>query len=132
VILFSIPAILSAYQLHGLLEPVQTMLAKLLAILPNIAGAAIIGFVGWLLAKVLRGLVTNVLASAGADKFAGRVGLADTVKLSRVVGTIVYILVFVPSLIAALDALQIAAISKPATDMLDAFLAAVPRITQRR
>jgi len=128
VILFSIPAILSAYQLRGLLEPVQEMLAKLLAIVPNIVGAAIIGFVGWLLAKVLRGLVTNILASAGADKLAGTIGLADTVKLSRVAGTIVYILVLVPSLIAALDALQIAAISRPATDMLDAFVAAVPRI----
>jgi hypothetical protein len=128
VILFSIPAILSAFQLRGLLEPVQSMLAKLLAILPNVVGAAIIGFVGWLLAKVLRGLVTNILAAAGADRLAGRIGLADTVKLSRVAGTIVYILVLVPSLIAALDALQIAAISRPATDMLDMFLAAVPRI----
>jgi len=128
VILFSVPAILSAYQMHGLLEPVQTMLGKLLAILPNIVGASIIGFVGWLIAKVLRGLVTNILASAGADHLAGKIGLAATVKLSHVVGTIVYILVFVPSLIAAIDALQIAAISRPATDMLDTFLAAVPRI----
>jgi hypothetical protein len=128
VILFSIPAILSAYQMHGLLEPVQKMLEKLLAVLPNIVGASIIGFVGWLLAKVLRGLVTNILAAAGADKLVGEIGLADTVKLSRVAGTIVYIFVFVPSLIAALDALQVAAISRPATDMLDTFLAAVPRI----
>jgi tetrahydromethanopterin S-methyltransferase subunit G len=128
VILFSIPAILSAFQLRGLLEPVQAMLAKLLAVLPNIVGALLIGFVGWLLAKVLRGLVMNILAAAGADKLSGRIGLADTVRLSRLVGTIVYILVLVPSLIAALDALQIPAISRPATDMLDMFLAAVPRI----
>ncbi len=128
VILLFVPSILSAYALHGLLEPVQLMLAKLLAMVPNIVGASIIGFVGWLLAKVLRGLVTNLLAAAGADSLGGTIGLAETVKLSRVAGTIVFIFVFVPSLIAALDALQIDAISRPASDMLQRFLAAVPDI----
>jgi len=128
VVLLFIPTILSAYGLHGLLEPVQTMLTKLLDMLPNIVAASVIGFVGWLVAKVLRGLVTNLLAAAGADKFAGRLGLAETVKLSRIAGTIVFIFVFVPSLIAALDALNIDAISRPATDMLQKFLAAVPNI----
>jgi hypothetical protein len=128
VILFSVPGILSAYQLHGLLEPVQQMLAKILAVLPNVIAAAIIAFVGWLLAKVLRGLVTNILTSIGTDKLGTSAGFASTVKLSRIAGTIVFILVFVPSLIAALDALQIPAISGPATDMLDRFLVAVPNI----
>jgi hypothetical protein len=128
VILLFIPTILSAYALHGLLEPVQVMLAKLLAMVPNIVGAAIIGFVGWLVAKILRGLVTNLLAAAGADKLTGTLGLAETVKLSRLAGTIVFIFVFVPSLIAALEALQIEAISRPATEMLERFLAAVPNI----
>src|SRR5262245_58000100 len=36
VILLFIPSILSAYELRGLLEPVQLMLAKLLAIVPNL------------------------------------------------------------------------------------------------
>jgi hypothetical protein len=93
---------------------------------PNIIGAAVIGFVGWVVAKVLRGLVTNLLAAAGADRLGARVGLADSVRLSRLAGTIVFIFVFVPSLIHALDALQIEAVSKPATDMLGKFLAAVP------
>jgi len=128
VILLFIPSILAAYELRGLLEPVQLMLAKLLAMVPNIVGASIIGFVGWLLAKVLRGLVTNLLAAAGADKIGGQIGLADTVKISRVAGTIIFIFVFIPSLIAALDALQIDAISRPASDMLQKFLTAVPNI----
>jgi len=128
VILLFLPSVLAAYELRGLLEPVQLMLAKLLAMVPNIVGAAIIGFVGWLVAKVLRGLVTNLLAAAGADKLGGTIGLADTVKISRVAGTIIFIFVFVPSLIAALDALQIDAISRPASDMLQKFLAAVPNI----
>jgi len=128
VILLFVPSILAAFELRGLLEPVQSMLAKLLDMVPNVFGAAVIGFVGWLVAKVLRGLVTNLLAAAGADQMGSQIGLADAVKLSRLAGTIVFILVFVPTLIAALDALRIEAISRPATDMLERLLAAVPNL----
>jgi hypothetical protein len=128
VILLFLPTILSAYELHGLLEPVQAMLAKLLDMVPNVFAAAVIGFVGWIVAKVLRGLVTNLLAAAGADKLGAKVGLAESVRLSRFAGTIVFIFVFVPSLIAALDALKIDAISRPATEMLERILAAIPNI----
>jgi hypothetical protein len=128
VILLFVPSILAAFELRGLLEPVQSMLGKLLDMVPNVFGAAVIGFVGWLVAKVLRGLVTNLLAAAGADKMGSQIGLADAVKLSRLAGTIVFILVFVPTLIAALDALKIEAISRPATEMLERLLAAVPNL----
>jgi hypothetical protein len=40
----------------------------------------------------------------------------------------VFIFIFIPTLIAALDALQIEAVSRPATDMLAQILAAVPHI----
>jgi hypothetical protein len=128
VILLFMPSILAAFELRGLLEPVQGMLGKLLDMVPNVFGAAVIGFVGWLVAKVLRGLVVNLLAAAGADKMGSQIGLADAVKLSRLAGTIVFILVFVPTLIAALDALKVEAISRPATEMLERLLAAVPNI----
>jgi hypothetical protein len=128
VILLFLPTILAAYELHGLLEPVQAMLVKLLDMLPNVFGAALIGFVGWIVAKVLRGLVTNLLGAAGADKLGAKVGLVESVRLSRFAGTIVFIFVFIPSLIAALDALKIEAISRPATEMLERMLTAVPNI----
>jgi len=128
VILLFLPAILAAYELRGLLEPVQGMLNKVLDALPNIFAAGVIGFVGWLVAKVLRGLVTNLLLAAGADKAATAAGLHESVRLSRLAGTIVFIFVFVPTLIAALDALKIEALSRPATDMLARFLDAVPNL----
>ena len=128
VVLLFVPSILAAFDLRGLLEPVQGMLGRLLDMVPNVFGAAVIGFVGWLVAKVMRGLVTNLLAAAGADKMGSQIGLADAVKLSRLAGTIVFILVFVPTLIAALDALKIEAISRPATEMLERLLAAVPNL----
>jgi len=128
VLLLFLPAILAAFELHGLLEPVQAMLNKVLNTLPDIFAAGVIGFVGWLVAKVLRGLVTNLLVAAGADKAATAAGLHESVRLSRLAGTIVFIFVFVPTLIAALDALKIEALSRPATDMLGRFLDAVPNL----
>jgi hypothetical protein len=128
VILLFLPAILPAFELRGLLEPVQGMLNKLLDALPNIFAAAVIGFVGWLVAKVPRGLVTNLLVAAGADKAATAAGPHESVRLSRLAGTIVFIFVFVPTLIAALDALKIEALSRPATDMLGQSLDAVPNL----
>ncbi|HXV10905.1 MAG TPA: mechanosensitive ion channel [Burkholderiales bacterium] len=128
VILLFIPAILGAYDLQGLLAPVQSMINKVLALLPNIFAAFVIGFVGWLVARVMRGLVTNLLAAAGADKAGHSAGLDQSVHVSRVVGTLVFIFIFIPTLIAALDALQIQAISRPATDMLGRILDAVPHL----
>jgi hypothetical protein len=90
--------------------------------------ALVIGFVGWLVARVLRGLVSNLLSAAGADKAGRAAGLSDQVQLSRLAGTLVFIFVFVPSLIAALEALRIESIARPATEMLEQILTAVPHI----
>jgi hypothetical protein len=128
VILMFVPAILGAYDLQGLLAPVQNMIDKVLNALPNMFAALVIGFVGWLVAKVMRGLVTNLLSAAGADRAGHSAGLDPSVQLSRVVGTLVFIFIFIPTLIAALDALQIEAVSRPATEMLGQILNAVPHL----
>ncbi len=128
IILLFVPAILGALQMEGLLAPFREMVAKVLDFLPNTVAALVIGGVGWILAKVLRNLTTNLLRTAGSDKIGQQVGLTESVRLSNAVGFLVFVLVFVPALIAALDALKIEAISKPATDMLGMILAAVPHI----
>jgi hypothetical protein len=128
VMLLFLPSILSAFRLEGTLGPVQNMLASTLALVPNVFAALLIAFVGFVVARVLRGLVTNLLAAAGTDALSQKVGLDDSVKLSRLAGTLVFILVLVPSLIAALDALKIEAISRPATQMLSTMLDAVPHL----
>lgn len=128
VILMFLPAVLGVFQLHGMLDPVRNMVDETLAMLPNIFAASLIVIAGWLVAKILRGLVSNLLAAVGADKLGENAGLKDRLELSKLVGLVVFILVFVPALIAALDALQITAISAPATDMLGMMLLAIPNI----
>jgi hypothetical protein len=126
--LLFVPAILGAFDLEGLLEPVQGMIDEALSMIPNIVAAVAIGFVGWVVARVLRGLVSNLLAAVGVDRFGADVGLSSQVQISRLVGMIVFIFVFIPALIAALDALQIESISAPATEMLSMILEAVPNL----
>lgn len=128
VILLFVPAILGALGLRGLLDPLTQMLTKALDMLPNAVAALVIGGVGWILATVLRNLTTNLSRTAGIDKIGQRAGIGESVRLSGVAGMLVFVVVFVPSLIAALDALKIEAISRPATDMLGMILAAVPHL----
>ncbi|AOW13537.1 hypothetical protein LPB72_11015 [Hydrogenophaga crassostreae] len=128
VILLFVPAILGALEMRGMLTPLSAMVTKTLDFLPNVVAALVVGGVGWIVATVLRKLTTNLSHTAGVDTLGNKAGLVDSVKLSRVAGLLVFVVVFVPSLIAALDALKIEAISGPATQMLDQIMAAVPHI----
>ncbi len=128
VILLFLPAILGTLGLEGILVPVQGMVDKILAILPNILAAAVLGLVGWFVARLLRNLVSNLLSAGGADRLGRNLGLREGMSLSGLAGLVVYILVLVPAVIAALNALKIEAISRPATDMLAMIMAALPNL----
>jgi hypothetical protein len=131
VFLLFLPAILNALNLPGLLAPVQSLVNEVLAFIPNLVVAAIILVVGWFVATVIRRIVVNLLAAVGTDRLAERVGIAQamgTQTLSGLIGLLVYVLIFVPVVIAALEALQLQTISQPASNMLNAFLAAIPNV----
>jgi hypothetical protein len=131
VFLFFLPTILAVLGLTGPLAPVQNLLNEILSALPNIFKAGLIGVVGWFLARVVRELVTNLLAAAGTERFAAQIGLNRTGRgqsLSGMVGTLVYVMILIPTAVAALEALQIPSISKPATSMLQQVLTAIPQI----
>ena len=131
IFLFFLPLILGVLDLQGPLQPVQNLLNDILAALPRILKAVMIGVVGWVVARVVRGIVTNLLTATGVDRIGAQFGLRRTAgsqSLSWLLGTVVYVLILIPTAIAALDALQIAAISGPATSMLNQILNAIPQI----
>ncbi len=131
VFLFFLPAILGVLDLQGPLAPVQNLLNDILSALPNIFKAAIIGVVGWFVARIVRELVTNLLAAAGTERLAATIGLnraAPGQSLSGLLGTVVYLMILIPTAVAALDALKIPAISGPATAMLNQVLNTIPQI----
>jgi len=131
VFLIFLPGILGALNLGGLLEPVQGMLNKILDFLPNILTAAIIILVGWFVAKILRQIITSLLSAVGLDKLSDRVGISNALgkqKLSSLIGLVVYIIILIPIIIAGLNALQLDAITTPASNMLNKFLDIIPAI----
>ena len=128
IFLLFLPAILGALEMQGLLEPVQAMVDQMLGMLPNVFAAAIIGFVGLFVARIVRDLVSNLLAATGIDRIGEEAGLRGTTTISGLVGLIIYIFIFVPALIAALNALKIDVISDPATEMLGSFMAVLPNL----
>ncbi|MDY7015527.1 MAG: mechanosensitive ion channel [Cyanobacteriota bacterium] len=131
VFLIFLPLILDTLGLQAALEPVIGLLNEVLGILPNIFAAAAIAAIGWLVAQVVRRVVTNFLTATGVDGVGARFGVAGTTQrqsLSWILGTAVYVLVLIPVAIAALNALQIEAISAPAISMLEQILDYLPRL----
>ncbi|WP_019505181.1 mechanosensitive ion channel [Pleurocapsa sp. PCC 7319] len=131
IFLLFLPAVLSALQLNGTLQPIQNMLDEVLAMLPNILGAIIIGAVFWFIANIVRRIVSNLLAATGVDNIGRKIGFsggAGKQSLSSIIGTVVFVLILIPGIISALEQLQISAISEPATDMLNQVLDLMPKI----
>ncbi|MGB3296615.1 MAG: mechanosensitive ion channel [Phormidesmis sp.] len=139
VFLLFLPLILNALELNGLLQPVQNLIDQFFAAIPQILKALLIFGAGWLLAKIARSIVTNLLAATGVDNLGHHVNLsrADTPStvgtpgtggqsVSSLVGILVYVLILIPSAIAALNALNIDAISDPAISMLERILDYIP------
>ena len=131
IFLLFLPAVLNALQLNGTLEPIQGMLNKILALLPNILGAVIIAAVFWFVANIVKRIVSNLLAATGIDNIGRKAGLGAGGRgqsLSSIIGTVVFVLILIPGIISALEQLQINAISAPATDMLNQVLDLLPKI----
>ena len=131
IFLLFLPAILGALALEGLLVPVQQLVDGLLGFLPNILAAGLILAVGWFVAHLVRRIVTNLLATMGVDRFGDQMGTGQVLgamRLSGLVGLIVYVLILFPVLISSLNALQLAAITEPASEMLGTILDVIPSL----
>lgn len=128
ILLLFLPIVLSILGLTGLLLPVQNMLNDAVGYLPNIFIAGVIIFVGYILAKIVRGIVEGLVNSIELQQQAQKIGLFKQSNLGRVLGSFVFALVMITALIVAFEALGIETISQPATSMLNEIMYAIPNI----
>jgi len=131
VLLFFLPLVLNALNLGAQVTPVVNLIDTFLSALPRLFKAAAIAGVGWFLARIVRSIVANLVAASGLDRVGAQFGLEPergTQSLSWLVGTLVFVLILIPSATASLEALAIPAVSGPATAMLDRILTALPQI----
>ncbi len=126
IFLMFLPMILGALQIESLVVPLQDMFAKLFSFLPNILSALLIFFVGYFVARLVKQVVSSLLAAAGIDNLSARSGLET--KFSELVGTVTYTFILLLIIVQSLDALKIAAISAPAENMIQMIFAAIPGI----
>ena len=128
ILLLFLPIVLSILGLTGLLFPIQNMVNEAVLYLPNIFIAGVIVFAGYILAKIVRGIIEGLLRSLDVQKQVEKVGLFKNSDLAKVLGSFVFAIVIITALIIAFEALGIDAISQPATAMLYEIMNAIPHI----
>ena len=129
--LFGLLAVLQALELSSVIAPLQGIIDSFMGFLPSVIGAAIIFFVGMMVAKIVREIVETSLGAVNFDKWAnlgGAEAVTGNSAISKTIGLIVFVLIAVPVGIAALDVLDIPSITGPAKDMLEMVLRAIPLI----
>jgi len=170
---FGLMAVLNLFRLNEVTNPLQDMLSTLLHTLPQILGAALVMFIGFVLAKIARELVVTALQAANVDRWADKIGSTasrqleegsgaaashdasqqpqhlqgeqqglgqahaqaqaqqaggEPMRISTMVGYLVFAVVLLIVAISALQILGIKSISDPASHMLKLILDTLPLI----
>lgn len=128
ILLVVLTMVLGRLELNGLFTPLANMIDKMFAFVPNIFTAGVIFFIGFVVAKIAKGIVTNLVTSLNIQALATKAGLSEKNSLPNIAGSLVFLVIIVPFTIAALDALKVEAISRPATNMLNKIMSALPNI----
>ena len=112
--------------MQSVLDPVKNLLQGFLGFIPNIIGAGLVGYIGYMLATMVSELVG--LASDTIKAYVPKLGISEGVDLVGILKKVVFILIFIPLLISALNILKMDSISVPATSILTQFFAAIPKV----
>jgi hypothetical protein len=128
ILLIVLTMVLGQLELDGLFAPLTNMVDKIFSFIPNILIAAVVFVVGYIIAKVVRGIVTNLVSTFDVQKLATKAGLSEQNSLPNIAGSLAFLVVIIPTIIAALNALKIDVIARPATNMLNKIMEALPNI----
>lgn len=131
VLLFGVVAALGVLNLGQVVTPLNTLLNQIAAFVPNILGAVLIFFIGFVVATLARRVTEAALQAVSADSWLDRAGLSratGSTGVSSAIGTLVFVLVLIPITIAALEQLGIDSLTVPAVAVLSMVLYAIPRV----
>ncbi len=126
IMIVVILVVLEILGVEQVLGPLENMVDEFLSFIPNLIGAILIGFIGYILAK----FVSNLIGISGnfLDRWIDKTGFKDTSKIIDILKKVVFLVIFIPFLIQAFNALQMEAISQPANDILYDFTAMLGNI----
>lgn len=124
--IFVLMAVLEHFGLTNVLAPLKQMVDQFVGAVPRIIGAGVIGYAGWVIAKIVSQLVGVGLGKAD-KKIALHTG-NDDIKVSKFGSAFIFGGILLPIVVAALGVLNIPAITNPASDMINKLMDAVPNI----
>ena len=124
--IFVLMAVLQHFGLTDVLAPLKEMLNKFMNAIPNLIGAGVIGYAGWIIATIVSQLVGVGLTKVD-DQIAEKTGNTD-MKISSFGSAFIFGGILLPIIVSALGVLNIPAISEPASAMIKKLMAAVPNI----
>jgi hypothetical protein len=129
IMLFVLMAVFQTLGLTVVTEPINVLLTKIAAFLPQVLAAAVLGAIAWAVASVLRVVVANLLGAFQIDqKLGDRAGAEmKKVSLAATLADAVYYLVWLLFLPQIIDALQMEGLS-PVKDMVGQILGFLPSL----
>lgn len=134
VFILFLPSVFNALNMTEVAHPITNMMDKLLGFIPGLIAAGIIIVIGVFIARLVKGLFTRFFQTLNLDKWFKKIN-PDNVEqtevrttLSNVLANIIYILVLIPFITIALEALNIDTISQPIQSVLNDVLAIIPNI----
>ncbi len=118
--------VLDMLGVEQVLDPLKNMVSQFFSYVPNIIGAGIIGFIGYILAS----FASEAIGMGGdfLDRWASKLGFSETDKLASILKSFVFIFIILLFAVTALDTLNIEAISGPAKEILNSILGTLPNI----
>ncbi|SFR81029.1 mechanosensitive ion channel [Maribacter stanieri] len=126
IMIFVFMLALEKLGMTSVLDPVKNLLNGFTGYIPNIVGAGLVGYIGYMLATIVSELVG--LSGETIQSFVPKLKLPENLDLVNILKKVVFIFIFIPLLITALNILNMDAISVPATHMLEQFFNAIPKI----
>ena len=126
IMIFVFMLALEKLGMTSVLEPVKNLLSGFTNFIPNLVGAGLVGYIGYMLATIVSELVG--LSGDAIQGLVPKLKLPENIDLVNILKKIVFIFIFIPLLITALNILNMDSISVPATNMLEQFFAAIPKI----
>ena len=114
-----------------LLEPAKTVLSQISQFLVNVLLVVIILIIGWIIAKIIKTLVTKLLRTIKLDQLSDRIDLDNILakggisySLSELIGVICYWLALLITFVVAINAIGLTV----AADLLNRIVLYVPNI----
>ena len=131
VMLAGLAGAFDALRIAPIADPLHNVVNRVIAVVPSLGFAALLLLAGYVLGRVVRVIVHNLLDSLGFNRLLERVGVARLFghsKPSAVVGLVAMTFIVFQASIAALNELGLVTLSGPLTAMMARFWVILPNL----